>query len=446
MSDQTLAAMMLAALLVGIFSGYPVALVLAGIGIVFAVLGDVPLLFLSLGVGRIFTGILSNWLLVAIPLFVLMGLILERSGIAERLLSSLSSVFGGLPGSYGFAVAIIGIVLAAATGIIGASVVLMAMLALPAMRAAGYDMRLGSGLVAASGTLGILIPPSIMLIVLGDQMQVSVGDLFAAALVPGVLLGLAYLAYVGIVALVRPDLVPAVANPSSTNPARAWRRVCRDLLIPLGLIILVLGSIIVGLATPTESAAFGAAGAMVLAIANRGLSWKHLRNAIFETVHTTAMIVFVMIGASVFSLVFRRLGGDALIEDVFLRFGWEPWLVILKIMLIIFLLGFFLDWVEIVLVAIPLMLPVVVSLDVGLPREHLLIWFAIAVSINLQTSFLTPPFGYALFYLRGAAPDIPIATIYRGIVPFVALQLTMLAVVLVFPSLTLWLPLLLRGQ
>lgn len=436
--------LMLLGLMAGIFSGYPVAFVLAGVGILFAFLTGIPILFLSLGVGRIFSGVLANWLLVAIPLFVFMGLMLERSGIAERLLRSLASVFQGLPGGLAFAVAIIGVVMAASTGIIGASVVLMGMMALPAMKENNYDMRLAAGLIASSGTLGILIPPSIMLIILGDQLRLSVGDLFMGAIVPGLLLGGLYVGYLIAVAVLAPHRMPPSAKAEPVPLATALWGLARDLMVPMLLILSVLGTIVVGLATPTESAAIGAAGALLLALASRRLTLRTLRESLYDTTSTTAMIVFVMIGASIFSVVFRRLGGDAMLADMFLNDGTSPWTVLLTIMALIFVLGFFLEWVEITLVVVPIVAPVLTALDFGMPPEHVLIWFAIALAVNLQTSFLTPPFGYALFYLRGIAPDLPIAIIYRGVVPFVVLQLIALALVLAFPGLALNLPLSLR--
>ena len=444
MTEHLWPILMLLALMGGIFSGYPVAFVLAGVGILFAFLTGIPILFLSLGVGRIFSGVLANWLLVAIPLFVFMGLMLERSGIAERLLRSLAAVFRGLPGGYAFAVAIIGVVMAASTGIIGASVVLMGMMALPAMRENGYDMRLSAGLIASSGTLGILIPPSIMLIVLGDQLRLSVGDLFMGAVVPGLLLGALYLGYLIAVAILAPHRMPPASRAEPVPLGATLLALGRDLLVPMLLILSVLGTIVAGIATPTESAAIGAAGALLLALASRTLSLRTLRDALDDTTSTTAMIVFVMIGASIFSVVFKRIGGDAMLAALFLDDGANPWGVMLTIMLLIFVLGFFLEWVEITLVVVPIVAPILAHLDFGMPSEHVLIWFAIALAVNLQTSFLTPPFGYALFYLRGIAPDLPIATIYRGVIPFVLLQITALALVLAFPGLVLDLPLALR--
>ena len=434
--------LMLCGLMAGIFTGYPVAFVLAGIGLIFAFLGGVPLLFLSLGVSRIYSGILTNWLLIAIPLFVFMGLMLDRSGVAQRLLRSFASVFRGLPGGYGFAVAIIGIVMAASTGIIGASVVLMGMMALPTMLKNGYDAKISTGLIASSGTLGILIPPSVMLIVLGDQMRVSVGDLFMAAVGPGLLLGVLYLGFLTFVAIFQPHrMPPAKPEGVATSFWHAALGLALDLVAPLALIAAVLGTIVTGIATPTESAAIGACGATLLAFLSGRLNMAVVAEVLRDTTKTTAMIIFVMMGATVFSVIFRKLGGDRMVVDAFTLHGDNPHAVLLTIMLLVFVLGFFLEWVEISLVVVPIVAPIVAGLDFGLTKEQTLIWFAIALSVNLQTSFLTPPFGYALFYLRGIAPPgVSITTIYRGIIPFVVLQLLALTMVILLPQITLWLP------
>ena len=431
---------MLAALVLGIFSGYPVAFVLSGVGVIFAVAAGVPMLFLSTGVSRIYSGILTNWLLIAIPLFVFMGLMLERSGVAERLLKSLAALFGRLPGGYAFAVAIIGLIMAATTGIIGASVVLMGMIALPAMQRANYDPRISTGLIAASGTLGILLPPSIMLIVLGDQLRIPVGDLFMGAIGPGLLLAGLYILYLIVIAIVQPHRMPPSAHERSADLRATIVSLVRDLVAPTLLIGAVLGTIIAGIATPTEAAAIGAAGALLLALFSGNLTFATLRAATRDTTKTTAMIIFVMIGATIFSVIFRRLGGDEMVIHAFDALGTGPYFVLFVIMVLVFVLGFFLDWVEISLVVVPLVAPVVANLDFGLPQGQVLAWFAIALAVNMQTSFITPPFGYALFYLRGVAKGIPIATIYRGVVPFVFLQLVALALVIAFPWISLWLP------
>lgn len=434
---------MCAALLLGIFTGYPVAFVLAGVGVLAALAADVPMLFLSTGVSRTFSGILSNWLLIAVPLFVFMGLMLEKSGIAQRLLRSLAGLMGTLPGGYAFAVTLIGIVMAASTGIIGASVVLMGVLALPAMMQSRYDPKLATGVIAATGTLGILIPPSIMLVVLGDTLRISVGDLFAGALLPGLMLGGLYLVYLVILAIFRPHTMPPLANRDAQPWSSLIWALARDLLAPLVLILLVLGSIIAGVATPTEAAALGAAGAFVLALLSGQMRWNIFVETLRETTRTTAMIMFVMIGATVFSVIFRKLGGDTMIAD-FLGVSdgqASAYWVLTVIMLFIFVLGMFLDWVEITFIVIPIVAPILAGLDFGIPQDQVLLWFAILFAVNLQTSFLTPPFGYALFYIRGIAPpEISTVTIYKGIVPFVIIQLTGLVLTIAFPQLVLWLP------
>ena len=422
-------------LMAGIFSGYPVAFVLGGLGVLFLFIGGLSIFTLQLAVSRIF-GIMSNWLLLAIPLFVFMGLMLDRSGIANNLLYSLDRLLGGIRGGLAIAVAILGIVLAASTGIVGASVVMLGVLALPIMNRENYSPYLATGVIAASGTLGILIPPSIMLVVLGSMMQVSVGDLFKAAFLPGLMLGALYIGYILLLARFKPDAAPAVRK--TTEGWQAVFQVLRDLTGPLVLVVLVLGSILAGVATPTEAAALGALGSVILAILARQLRWSVLKEVVFETARINAMILFVLIGATVFAGVFKQLGGDTLIQDSVTGTGWGPFSILLLLMLILFLLGCFLEWIEISFVVLPLFIPIVVALDfgLGLDATEKLIWFAIAVAVNLQTSFMTPPFGFSLFYVRGIAPEVPIKTIYLGALPFVALQLTGLAIVIYFPALT----------
>ncbi|WP_298728418.1 TRAP transporter large permease subunit [uncultured Ferrovibrio sp.] len=440
--------LMCVALLLGIFSGYPVAIVLAGIGVIFAFAADVPILFLSTGVSRTFSGILANWLLIAVPLFVFMGLMLEKSGIAQRLLHSLAGLLGPLPGGYAFAVAIIGIVMAASTGIIGASVVLMGVLALPVMLENKYDPKLATGIIASTGTLGILIPPSIMLVILGDTLRISVGDLFAGAMIPGLMLGGLYIVYLIFLAIFKPESMPPRADRVPLPLGQVLMQLARDLLAPMALILVVLGSIIAGVATPTEAAALGALGAFLLALISRQLTWRQFLDVLNETTRTTAMIMFVMIGATIFSVIFRKLGGDTMIanalgvEDA----GTNPYWVMFVIMAFVFVLGMFLDWVEITFIVMPIVAPIIAGLDFGVGQEQVLLWFAILFAVNLQTSFLTPPFGYALFYIRGIAPpEIGTRVIYRGIIPFVVIQLIALLLTIIFPQLALWLPQVLLG-
>ncbi|HEX6142031.1 MAG TPA: TRAP transporter large permease subunit, partial [Geminicoccaceae bacterium] len=442
--------LMVLALILGIFTGYPVAFVLAGIGIVFALATGIPIQFLGSVVFRIFSGVVANWLLLAVPLFVFMGLMLEKAGTAEALLLSLERMFARTPGGLAISVAVLGIVMAASTGIIGASVVLLGVLALPVMLRQRYDKQLALGIIAASGTLGILIPPSIMLILVGDILGLSVGDLFMAALIPGLLLGLVYIGYILLVAIIMPHKAP-VAAPEEGGPegTALLLELFRDLLAPVLLIVGVLGSILAGIATPTEAAAIGALGTLILAALSGRLRFVTLSETVYETGKTTAMIIFVAIGATCFSAVFKRLGGDYMIEDAVTAFAFGPYGTLALLMIIIFILGFFLEWIEISYVVLPLFAPIVSDLDfgLGLSSEQLLIWFAILVAINLQTSFLTPPFGYALFYLKGIAPEgVSMGNIYRSITPFVLLQLLGLLLAIAFPSIVLWLPMALGGR
>ncbi|MEM8551836.1 MAG: TRAP transporter large permease subunit [Pseudomonadota bacterium] len=439
MEGNLLPILMGLSLIVGIFSGYPVALVLGGIGVIFLYIGDVPIFTLQLAVSRII-GIMSNWLLLAIPLFVFMGLMLDRSGIAANLLYSLERLLGSKRGGLAVAVAFLGIVLAASTGIVGASVVMLGVLALPVMLRERYNPQLATGVVAASGTLGILIPPSIMLVVLGSMLQVSVGDLFKAAFLPGLLLGGLYIIYVFGLAMLKPDWAPAVVREDAPEGWRAFLEVVRDLIGPLALIVVVLGSILAGIATPTEAAALGAAGAVLLALISRQLTFKAVREVVLETGRVTAMILFVLIGATVFSGVFKALGGDDMIRDAVTGTGLGPYGILVLFMVILFILGCFLEWIEITFLVLPLFVPIILELDFGqgFSSSETLIWFAIAVAVNLQTSFMTPPFGFSLFYVKGVAPpDVPIRTVYLGALPFVVLQLIGLTAVITLPFLTL---------
>lgn len=434
------------ALMIGVFTGYPVAFLLCGIGIVFALLSGIPLRFMGTVVSKIYAGMLSNWLLLAAPLFIFMGLMLDRSGLAERLLLTLERVCGRLPGGLALSVALLGIIMAASTGIVGASVMLLGVIALPVMIRQGYDPRFATGVTAACGTLGILIPPSIMLVFMGAILQVSVGDMFKAAFIPGLLLGVIYILYIIGVGIVSPHRAP-VPDPAeieklAENGAPLWFEVFRNLLGPLFLIAAVLGSIMIGLATPTEAAGIGAAGAMLLAILTRNLNLLVMRDVVRETSKTTAMVIFVMIGAACFSAVFKRLGGDDMIEELFIGTGFGAYGLLILMMALMFVMGFFLEWIEISFIVMPLFAPIVASLDFGFDASSydLLIWFAILAAVNMQTSFITPPFGYSLFYLRGVAPEgVDIKIIYRSSIPFVVLQLICLTALVMFPDIVLWL-------
>lgn len=442
MAEYVLPLAMVGVLIAGIFSGYPVAFVLAGVGILFTFIGDVPLLFLNTVSSRIFTGTLTNWLMLAVPLFVFMGLMLEKSDIAKNLLLSLEKMFAQRPGGLALSVTIVGVVMAASTGIIGASVVMLGLMALPVMIKQNYSMSLAAGTICSAGTLGILIPPSIMLVLVGDILSISIGDLFMGAVIPGVVLGGLYATYILVTTWLDPSKAPPAPKSEATPLGELIVTLAKHLVAPVLLILGVLGSIVAGVATPTEAAAIGALGAMLLAAVMGQLTRKNLVECVQETALTSAMILSVAIGATVFSAIFKRVGGDYMIEDAVMAIASGPYQTLFLIMALIFVLGFFLEWIEISYVVLPLFAPIIAGLDFGLGNSGItLTWFAVLVAVNLQTSFLTPPFGYALFYLRGIAPpELGIGQIYRGIVPFVLIQIFGLMLCILFPSLVLWLP------
>jgi tripartite ATP-independent transporter DctM subunit len=427
-----------------ILTGFPVAWVLGGLSIVFtaiAIVMDVDLGFAigvdwnyaSLSVNRIWD-VMKNWVLVALPMFIFMGLMLERSGIASDLMTNLTRVFGRVRGGLAITVTIIGILLAATTGIIGASVVLLALLGLPVMLRHGYRPDLAAGTVCAVGTLGILIPPSIMLVLMADRLAMPVGDLFLGAMIPGLLLGFMYIIYLLIISRLNSEVAPV---PDHVEPVtlRAVLGVFKAVLAPFALILAVLGSIFFGIATPTEAAGVGAFGAMLLALFRKQLNTKVLNDVLGQTTTTTAFIFAIFVGATAFSLVLRGLGGDELIEGALLGLPFGPTGIVITILFATFLLGFFLDWIEISLIILPLVAPVVQSLGFDL------VWFTVLFAVCLQTSFLTPPVGFAIFYLKGVAPDnIDIRTIYRGVFPFILLQLLGLALIFIWKPLVTWLP------
>ena len=438
-----------------LFTGIPVAYVLGGVGVLFAGVGYLSdmyldtitgLDFLTLGlvVNRIYK-IMDNWVLVALPMFIFMGMMLDKSGVAEKLMHSMQELFGKVRGGLAITVTAIGIILAASTGIIGASVVLLGLLSLPAMMAQNYNKSLALGTIAGAGTLGILIPPSIMLVIMADQLGLSVGDLFMGAVFPGLLLGGLYITFLLIVGLVKPSAVPLPEDRREVD----WKviiEVFKNILPPVLLIIAVLGSIFAGIATPTEASGVGALGATLLAMYNRKLSFGVLKEVLHGTYNTTAYIFAIFLGATVFALVLRELGGDELIESVLTGLPFGEYGIILFILGIVFLLGFLLDWIEITLIVLPLVAPVVsaLGLDIngyGVVDNPELVWFVMLVAVALQTSFLTPPVGFALFYLKGVCPpDVRLADIYKGVIPFIILQLIALGIVLAFPSLVTWLP------
>ena len=449
---------MLVSLIGLMLSGFPVAWVLGGVGVLFAGIGWLSdqyldtitgLDFLTLGlvVNRLFQ-MMENWVLVALPMFIFMGITLDRSGVAERLMLSMQLLFGRLRGGLALSVTVIGILLAAATGIIGASVVLLGLLSLPAMLGRGYDKALAAGTVAAVGTLGILLPPSIMLVIMADQLGLSVADLFMGAMLPGLLLGGLYVLYILITGWLRPTLMPAAEIDPKLSLASATWQVLRDVMSPLALVVAVLGSIFAGIATPTEASGIGAFGATLLAALNGRLKLAVLRQVLQDSLRTTASIFAIFVGATCFALVLRELGGDELIESLLGGLPYGPYGVIAVVLLMVFLLGFVLDWLEISLIFLPLLAPVISGMDLasvtvhgGELSEPTLLWFVVMVAVALQTSFLTPPVGFALFYLKGVCPPvISLSDIYRGVVPFVLLQLLALGLVLAFPRLVLWLP------
>ena len=437
---------------IALIAGYPVALTLAGVALIFALIGTIFGIFnpsdLGFTAGRLF-GLVTNQTLIAIPLFVFMGVTLEKTKIAESLLSDLSSLFGRSRSGLAVTVILVGALMAASTGIVGATVVTMSLMALPVMLKAGYDARLATGTISATGTLGQIIPPSIALVLLGDVLSnsyqqaqlkqgifapksVSVGDLFAGAIVPGLCLVILYLIYVYTNILLSKSKIDS--NQASDQKFNILSLLA-SLAPPLLLIFAVLGSIILGYATPTEAAGIGAAGALLIGIATKRLEFSTIKAISESTLSTTGMVFFILIGASIFSLVFRGFGGDEQIQGVFDVMPGGVTTALVVVMVVIFLLGFILDFIEITFVVVPIVGPVLLAMGVD-P-----IWLGVVIAINLQTSFLTPPFGFALFYLRGVAPSsIETKDIYLGALPFVGLQILILILLFIYPSIATWLP------
>lgn len=446
---------MFASFILLLFSGFPIAWVLGGIGIIFAFIGQFSDIYFNTLTGLDFTTlglvvnriwkIMDNWILVALPMFIFMGVMLDKSGVAEKLMQSMQELFGRLNGGLAITVTAIGIILAASTGIIGASVVLLAVMSFPAMQAQKYNNSFALGTIASAGTLGILIPPSIMLVIMADQLALSVGDLFMGAVFPGLMLGAMYFAYILISAKIRPELAPVPEHAVRPSWAVLWR-VMKAVLPTLLLIVAVLGSIFAGIATPTEASGVGALGATLLAVYNRRFSLKVLKEVVASTMTTSSYIFAIFIGATCFALVLRELGGDELIESFLTGLPFGDYGIIFFILAIIFLLGFFLDWIEITLIVLPLLAPVISALELqvngyGVVTNPELVWFVMLVAMALQTSFLTPPVGFALFYLKGVCPpDIKMTEIYRGVVPFILIQLLALLILVFCPDLVIWLP------
>jgi len=442
-ANEVLAIGMFLSFILLVFTGFPVAWILGGLAVIFSALSlileadfsiqtGLDWNYTSLSVERIWN-VMENWVMVALPMFIMMGLLLDRSGIANDLMRNFSKLFGGIHGGLAISVALIGLLLAASTGIIGASVVLLALLGLPVMLKEGYDQSFASGTICAVGTLGILIPPSIMLVLMADRMAMSVGDLFLGAVFPGLVLTSLYIIYIILFGLLQSEKAPAATQEQFSRTDLYY--LCRSILPPLFLIVAVLGSIFFGIATPTEAAGVGACGALLLTFINKKFESSMLKEVLQETTRTTAFIFAILLGATAFSLVLRGLGGDELIERSLLGLPFGSTGIIVCILLATFLLGFFLDWIELTLIVLPLVSPVVNALGFD-P-----IWFTILFAVCLQTSFLTPPVGFAIFYLRGVAPpEVDIKGIYRGVMPFVLLQIIGVIIIFNFSSLVTWLP------
>ena len=446
---------MFAVICLVLMAGYPVAFSLAGTALIFALFGQftgtLDSAFLTALPNRIF-GTMTNQTLIAVPLFVLMGVMLEKSKLAERLLEAMAELFKNVKGGLGISVVIVGALLAASTGIVGATVVTMGLMSLPTMIKRGYSPAIATGTICATGTLGQIIPPSIALVLLGDVLSssyqqaqlsmgifnpktISVGDLFAGALIPGLILVCLYIAYIFVIAKLKPNEVPPYIETDSENNGNSLGYLLTELIPPLALILSVLGSILTGIATSTEAAAVGAMGATLLALSYKQLSMKKLKEVVISTTEVTCMVFMILIGAAVFSLVFRGFGGDELIQNMFSALPGGVITATVLVMLVIFLLGFILDFIEITFVVVPIVGPVLLAM--GLDP----IWLGIMIAINLQTSFLTPPFGFALFYLRGVAPDsVPTSAIYKGVIPFIGIQLFVLLLLSLWPELATWLP------
>jgi tripartite ATP-independent transporter DctM subunit len=449
-TNEILVIAMLVSFIALLFTGFPIAWVLGGVAVAFSVIAVLGFEYLDwdtnfltnfriygIFVQRVYAQ-MSNWILVALPMFIFMGLMLERSGVTEKLMVNFVKLFGRFRGGLALAVVLIGILLAASTGIVGASVVLLAMLSMPIMLQQGYSKALSSGVICSAGTLGILIPPSIMLIIMADQLSMSVGNLFFGALIPGLMLGVIYIIYILIIARVG----SSAPKPLDLEPVTA--RLILDTLLavvpPLLLIFAVLGSIFFGIATPTEASGLGAFGATLLAIVNRRFTFAVLKDVVEKTTVTTAFIFGIFLGATLFAVVLRQLGGDEFIASSLQAIPFGPNGIVLTILFITFLAGFFLDWLEISLIILPLVYPVVQALGFDLT------WFVVLFAVTLQTSFLTPPVGFSLFYLKGVAPpEVGILDIYKGVVPFVLCQLLAVFLVFEFPELVLWLPRLMFG-
>ena len=432
---------MFAAVFLLLMLGYPVALTLGGVSVLFGLIAFGTDFFTLLPL-RIW-GTMTNYVLLAVPLFIFMGVMLEKSGIAEKLLETMGMLFGRFRGGLGISVIVVGALLAASTGIVGATVVTMGLMSLPAMLKRGYNPEVATGTIAASGTLGQIIPPSIVLVLLGSILNVSVGDMFIGAMVPGLLLVICYLLFIVMLGIFRPRLMPPVSDDElrvfrGTNPLKT---VIQAFFIPFSLVLAVLGSIFAGIASPTEAAAIGAFGALLLTLFQRKLSLDVLRSVMRETTWLTSMVFIILVGASAFSLVFRGMHGDRHLTEMILQANLDPGHFLAIVMVGVFIAGFFIDFIEIIFIVVPVVAPVFTALGVDL------LWIGVLLAMNLQASFLTPPFGFSLFYLKGVAPkEVTTAHLYRGIIPFIVIQLVVLAFIIFYPELVTWLPEVLSGR
>ena len=415
--------------------GFPVAFTIGGVSLFFGLL-TFGFNFFNLLPLRIW-GVMTNYVLIAVPLFIYMGVMLEKSGIAEQLLETMALLFGRLRGGLAISVIVVGAMLAASTGIVGATVVTMGLLSLPTMLKRGYSKELSAGTISASGTLGQIIPPSIVLVLLGSVLNVSIGDMFMGAVLPGIILVSMYLLWVIIVAVFKPKAAPAMPREELDRfkGTVMFKKIIRAFILPFVLIISVLGSIFAGIASPTEAAAVGAFGATLLTVGEKKLSLKTLKAVMLETTHLTSMVFIILVGATAFGLVFRGMGGDRYLTEMIINSNLSPNMFLAFVMIIIFIAGFFIDFIEITFIIVPVIAPIFVSLGGNL------LWLGILIAMNLQTSFLTPPFGFSLFYLKGVAPPgIKTGHIYRGIIPFIIIQIIGLTLIIFFPELALWLP------
>ncbi|WP_425102061.1 TRAP transporter large permease [Tropicibacter sp. S64] len=443
---------MFLALVFGLFSSLPVGIMLMGVTLIFGTialgLGEMRTAQLTLLPNRIYGGIIENPVLVAAPMFVFMGLVLEKTRVADDLLIALQKLMRAVPGGLALAVTLVGTILAAATGIIGASVVMLTALALPTMIQRGYSPALAAGTIASAGTLGILIPPSVMLVFMGDLLTLNLAKLFVAALLPGLTLAGLYLVYIVVIAALKPEMAPK-APRDGTEKFDGWGEILLSLGLPFLLIVAVLGSILGGIATPTEASGVGAVAALVLGLVRGRLNRDALSNALDGSVRTIAMLFFIFVGATAFSYVFRLIGGEHFIVTTARSLSFGDWGLLIMMMVMIFIMGFFFDWIEITLIMLPIFAPIVKIMHFGdhVAAADMIYWFAILVAVNLQTSFLTPPFGFALFYLKGAGgAHVTMAQIYRGIVPFVLVQLGALGLFIWQPGIVTWLPNVLLGN